>query len=122
MQVIRIVIHIAILYLFYSIGMWIQSALGLFIPGSVIGMILFLTALLTGVFNPRWAEEGASLLIRHLPLLFLPITVGVMEYTHLFKGRGMWIVVVVLVSTVIVMIASGAVTQALIRRKERVES
>lgn len=119
MEVIRITVQIVILYLFYWVGMWIQTTFGLFIPGSVIGMILFLAGLLSGVYDPRWTEAGASFLIRHLPLLFLPITVGVMEYFELFKGRGLWIVFVVLCSTMLVMISSGAVTQWLMQRKER---
>ncbi|WLV24100.1 CidA/LrgA family protein [Aciduricibacillus chroicocephali] len=118
MQVLRLVIHIAILFVFYWLGTWIEHALHLFIPGSVIGMLLFLFCLLTGIFKPKWAEEGASLLIRHLPLLFLPITVGAIEYLDLFKGAGIWIVVIALVSTAMVMLIGGAVTQVLIRRKE----
>lgn len=118
MQVLRLAVHIAILFVFYWLGTWLQHTLHLFIPGSVIGMVLFLICLLTGVFKPKWAEEGASLLIRHLPLLFLPITVGAIEYLHLFKGSGIWIVIIVLGSTALVMVTGGAVTQALIRRKE----
>jgi len=119
MQLIRFIVHIGILFVFYWLGTWIQHTFHLFIPGSVIGMILFLVLLLTGVFKPKWAEEGASLLIRHLPLLFLPITVGAIKYLGLFKGSGIWIVVIVLVSTALVMITGGAVTQLLIRKKER---
>lgn len=122
MQFLRIVAHIAILFVFYWLGTWIQHTLHLFIPGSVIGMILFLIVLLSGWFNPKWAEEGASLLIRHLPLLFLPVTVGAMEYVELFKGRGFLMVIIVLFSTALVMVAGGAVAQALIRRRERQQS
>ena len=41
MQFIRIAVHIGILYMFYAIGTWIQHTFGLFIPGSVLGMISF---------------------------------------------------------------------------------
>lgn len=119
MRLIRIAVHIGILYIFYALGVWIQETLHLFIPGSVIGMILFLALLLSGKYNPRWTEEGASFLIRHLPLLFLPITVGLMDYLDLFKGSGLWIVFVVIVSTVLVMVTSGKTTDWLARRRER---
>lgn len=119
MFIIRITIHILVLYLFYWVGSWLQMTFHLFIPGSVIGMLLFLILLLTKVINPKWLEAGASLLIGHLPLLFLPITVGAIEYLHLFTGSGVRIVLVVLVSTMLVMISSGAVSQAIIRKKEK---
>lgn len=121
MQFIRIIVHIAILYLFYWLGTWIEDTFHLFIPGSVIGMVLFLIALLTGVFKSKWVFDGASFLIRHLPLLFLPITVGVIEYLHLFKGRGIWLVIIVLFSTVLVMVSGGLLSQWLIRQQERGE-
>lgn len=119
MSVVRISVHIGILYMFYAIGVWIQKTLNLFIPGSVIGMILFLALLLSGKYNPRWTEEGAQFLIRHLPLLFLPITVGLIDYLDLFKGSGIWIVFVVLFSTVLVMVTSGKTTDWLAQKRER---
>lgn len=122
MQLIRIAVHIGILYVFYAIGTWIQHTFNLFIPGSVLGMILFLILLLTGVFNPRWVEEGAGVLIKHLPLLFLPITVGVINYLDLFKGYGIWIIIIVLVSTGLVMFSGGFVSQLLNRKEKRGEA
>lgn len=122
MQFIRITVHIGILYVFYMLGTWIEEIFHLFIPGSVIGMILFLGALLSGLFKPKWAEEGAGFLIRHLSLLFLPITVGVIQYVDLFKGRGVWLIVIVLFSTMLVMLSSGLTSQWFIRRQERRET
>ncbi len=42
MDVIRTILHIAILYGFYVLGSWIQELFNLVIPGSIIGMLLLL--------------------------------------------------------------------------------
>src|SRR5699024_1413528 len=119
MDVIRMTLHIFILYIFYWIGTWVQTTFHLFIPGSVMGMVLFFILLLSKVFNPKWIEQGASLLIRHLPLLFLPGTVGAIAYLELFSGRGLWLVGIVLFSTLLVMYSSGAMSQQLVKKREK---
>lgn len=119
MDIIRIIVHIFILYMFYWIGTSIQTTFQLFIPGSVIGMLLFFSLLLSKVFHPKWIELGASLLIRHLPLLFLPATVGAIAYVHLFSGRGMLLILIVLFSTFLVMYTSGIVSQQMVSQREK---
>ena len=76
----KICLHIIILYSFYLLGNWIQISLNLFIPGSVIGMILLFILLLIKGVKITWIEEGATFLINKLPLFFIPATVGIIDY------------------------------------------
>lgn len=119
MGLIRIIIHILILYGFYSIGVWIQRTFDLFIPGSIIGMLLLFTLLATKIVQPKWIEQGTLLLLRHMPLLFLPVTVGILNFLDVFSGRGFLLIVIALVSTLIVMVTSGLTSQLLAVRRER---
>ncbi|WP_240374562.1 CidA/LrgA family protein [Bacillus piscicola] len=114
---IRIGAHILILYAFYYVGMWLQNLLNIVMPGSIIGMLLLLALLFMRVIRPQWIGTGAQLLIAHMPLLFLPVTVGVISYLHVFKGKGLWIIVVTLLSTVAVMTVSGWTVQIMARRR-----
>lgn len=118
LKLIKIIMHIIILYGIYLIGNWIQVALNLFIPGSVIGMVLLFIFLMTNIIKVTWIEEGSKLIINHLTLFFIPATVGVMNYFELFKGNGFLLVLIALLSTALVMALSGVVSQWLMRRKE----
>lgn len=93
----------SVLVVFYLMGSWIQQIFHLFIPGSVIGMLLLFTALSLKIIDVRWIEEGIQFVIRNMMLLFIPATVGIISYFDLFKGQGMLMIVIVLLSTVIVM-------------------
>ncbi len=106
---IRIVFQIGILYIFYYIGLWIQHTFHLLMPGSIIGMLLLFCLLMTKKFKVTWIDKGASFLLSHLPLLFIPVTVGIIDFFDLFKGRGFLSVIVVIVSTILVMITSTLV-------------
>lgn len=118
LKMIKIIIQIVILYIIYLIGNWIQHALNLFVPGSVIGMILLFILLLINVIKVKWIEEGSKLIINHLTLFFIPATVGVMNYFELFKGNGFFLILIALISTALVMGCSGYVSQWFIQRKE----
>lgn len=116
---IRIVLHIGILYLFYMIGVWIQQSFSLVIPGSIIGMILLFILLVTKIFNPKWIEQGTSLLLGHMPLLFLPVMVGILNYLDIFTGRGIVLVFITFVSSVLVFVVSGKISDAIALKGER---
>ncbi|WP_209300569.1 CidA/LrgA family protein [Lentibacillus salicampi] len=112
-------LHIGVLYGIYIMGTWIQQLFNLFIPGSVIGLILLFILLMTGIIKAPWVEDGARFFIKHLALFFIPATVGVINYLDLFSGGGLLLVFIGLVSTLMVMVSAGSVSQLLIKSKER---
>ncbi len=117
MKIVKVIAQIALLYAIYLAGVWIQQTFHLFIPGSIIGMLLLFILLLAGLFRLEWIEAGSLHLIRYLPLLFLPVTVGIIHYLDLFKGKGFFIIIIVLVSTGLVMVSAGQISQWLIMKK-----
>lgn len=116
MKWLKIVVQLAVLFGIYEIGVFIQSALGLFIPGSVIGLILLFLVLMTGIIPVTWIESGSKMMNKHLVLFFIPATVGIMNYYKLFAGKGILLIVIVLFSTACVMGAAGLVSQTLAKK------
>jgi holin-like protein len=72
----------AILTGFFLLGSFLHR-LGVPIPGGVLGLILFFASLQLGVIKLKWVERAAGLLLRHMVLLFVPLTVGLMEMGQL---------------------------------------
>ena len=77
MNIIRIIIQIAILYVFLLIGNVAHTYLHIPLPGSIIGLLLLFLALSQKIFSVKWIEQGASFLLAFLPLLFVPTLVGI---------------------------------------------
>lgn len=117
MKLLTIILHILVLYGLYLLGLWMKTLLSLPIPGSVIGMLLLFVLLITNIIKPIWIEDGTELLLKVMPLLFVPVTVGIINYLDLFAGSGFMLVIIVLFSTLLVMITSGMTTQWLLQRK-----
>jgi holin-like protein len=119
LNIFKIIIHIAFLYVIYLLGNWIQKMLHLVVPGSVIGMIILFLLLWTNIIKVSWVEMGAKFMVQNLALFFIPATVGIMNYFDLFAGKGFLLVLIVLFSTFLVMASSGLTSQRIMLRKER---
>ncbi|RBW71418.1 CidA/LrgA family protein [Bacillus taeanensis] len=115
----NIIFQVAILYGIYQVGVWLQEGLNLFIPGSMIGMLLLVSLLALKVIPIVLIEEGASFMLRHLPFFFLPVTAGIINYFQLFKGKGFLLILVTLLSTIVVMVTAGLTSQQLAKRGEK---
>ncbi|WP_347549227.1 CidA/LrgA family protein [Pseudalkalibacillus hwajinpoensis] len=111
-------LQIGLLFGFYLVGSFLQNAFHLPVPGSVMGMVLLLIGLYLKWVPIGWISIGASALLNHLPLLFIPVTVGIMQHLDFFSGKSLWLIPIVLISTWIVMGVTGWMGQTLGNRKE----
>jgi len=117
MKYIQIIIQILFLFVLFWIGEWIREIFHLMIPGSVIGLVLLFILLISGVIKEKYIRSGANFMMKHLVLFFVPATVGIMDYIDLFKGKGVFLIVITIVSTILVMAVSGFVSQKMQQQK-----
>jgi putative effector of murein hydrolase LrgA (UPF0299 family) len=112
------------IFLCQLIGELLARALGLPLPGPVIGMfLLFLTLVVRGGRTkakgaashavPPALGAAADGLLGHLSLLFVPAAVGVMRYFDLLRANALAIVVAVTLSTALTMAATALTFRAL---------
>lgn len=110
MRVIRIILQISILWLFYYVGVFIVELTGIFIPASIIGLVLLWGAMLLNIINVKWIQDGAGFMIGFLTLFFVPTTVGVIEYPELLTKDGALLVLAVILSTIITIVLTGKIS------------
>lgn len=100
------------------VGEALTFALGLPIPGPVIGMALLLVTLaLRPTLLVRIKATGTTLL-SHLSLLFVPAGVGVMVHFERLSEEGLAIGAAVVGSTLLTIVAVAATASWLIRRTD----
>lgn len=107
--------------LFTFLGEVLREVLPLPVPASIYGLVLMFVALLTGVLKVEKVLETGKFLIEIMPLMFIPAAAGLIDAWPSLKPVGVPIVVIMVVSTVIVMVLSGWVTQFMMRRKKKSE-
>ncbi|KMK77825.1 CidA/LrgA family protein [Alkalihalobacillus pseudalcaliphilus] len=118
MKLIFLVGTIGLLVLYYGIGSWIHQNFIPFVPGSLIGMLLMFVTLIVGkdkLYNR--GKKGASLLIMYLPLFFVPVTVGIIEYSELLSGVGLFLSMTLLLSTIVVLTITSLLIEKSVKNK-----
>jgi holin-like protein len=97
------------IFLFQLVGEMVQKYFALTVPGPVIGLVLLLLAMLISdrIGNKPAAQLKQNLaltaetLLGHLPLLFVPIGVGVVMHITLLEGQLAAVLGVVFIGTVL---------------------
>ncbi|WP_062197703.1 CidA/LrgA family holin-like protein [Massilibacterium senegalense] len=115
----KTVAQLIVICFFYQLGVWIQQAFHLFIPGSIIGMFLLFLLLMTNILRLEWIEDGSHVLLRHLPLLFLPATIGIINYKSLASFYGLQLIFIVIVSSIMVFVISGKTAQYFAKKQQK---
>lgn len=102
-------------------GEFLHTLLPLPIPASIYGIILLFLALDLKLLSLDAIRETSSFLIEIMPVLFIPAAVGILETWGLIRVKWFSYLVITAVTTVIVMVVSGHVTQAIMRLDKKHE-
>lgn len=108
-----------LIYVCLYVGIGLSLVLPVPIPGSVLGMMILFLLLSWQIIPFRWVQPGGHLLIRYMALLFVPISVGVMQYFDLLRSQFGPLVVSCVVSTLLVLLMVSVAGEWLQRRQER---
>lgn len=84
-------------------------ALGLAVPGPVVGMMLLAVLMLVKAPLPSELGSTVDTLLKHLSLLFVPAGVGVIQHFDRLRGEGVQLFAVVLLSTAITLAVTALV-------------
>ena len=102
-------------------GEILSELLPLPVPASIYGIILMLICLGSGIIKVSDIRETSDFLIEIMPLLFVPAAVGLLDSWHILKPVWIQYITITVVTTFLVMIAAGWVTQAVIRHSAKKE-
>jgi len=108
----------AILIGFQFLGVALHR-IGVPIPGSVLGMILFSAALFAGWVKLEWVDKPASLLLRNMLLFFVPVVVTLTRLSAVLTAQWIPIAGSLIVSLVAVVLTTGLVSHRLLRDRNR---
>lgn len=97
---------LAIIVVIFLIGNWLHAH-GVPIPGGVLGLLLFYGAMVSGLLKFRWVERAARLLLRHMVLLFVPLTVGLMDLGPVISRHVFAIAASLAISFLAVLLTTG---------------
>lgn len=92
---------------FLLVGKTVAFFSGLPIPGAVIGLILLFIALNLRLIHYKSLEPATNFLLSHMTLFFVPVGVGLIQYTDLLSQHWLAILVSSAISTLLVLVIVG---------------
>ncbi len=105
----------SIILLISLIGEIIHLFIPLPIPASIYGLLLMLMGLKTKIIPLNAVEDASMFLIEIMPIMFIPAGVGLLDSWEILGAMLIPFIVITLLSTIVVMVATGKVTQFFIR-------
>ncbi|SON48717.1 CidA/LrgA family protein [Vibrio tapetis] len=109
------VVSFAVIMACLLAGLTIQSALGTSIPGSIFGMLLLFALLVFGIVPVEWVKPTSQLFIRYMILLFVPISVGLMDHYEMLAENALPILASAVGGTAIVLVLLGLTLEHILK-------
>ena len=98
---------LVILYIMLYLGNLIAHYVPAGVPGSIWGLLLLFLGLTTRLIHLDWIYLGASLLIRFMAVLFVPVSVGIIKYSDLLIEQVNILLIPNVVSTCVTLVFMG---------------
>jgi holin-like protein len=99
---------------FHAAGIGLHH-LGVPLPAGVLGLLLFLAALATGMVKLKWVERTAGLMVRHMLLLFVPLLAGLTVMGNVLRKDALALIASTVISLVAVLLVTGSLANLLLR-------
>lgn len=98
---------LVILYIMLYLGNLIAHYVPAGVPGSIWGLLLLFLGLTTRLIHLDWIYLGASLLIRFMAVLFVPVSVGIIKYSDLLIEQVNILLIPNVTSTCVTLVIMG---------------
>ena len=103
------------------LGELLHELIPLPIPASIYGLVLMLLCLSLRLIRLHWVRDAAGFLLKIMPSLFIPAIVGLMALDRAALPILLPFLIITLVTTVIVMAATGKTAELVLRAGRRRE-
>lgn len=107
-----------LILLFSFFGEGLKALIPLPVPASIYGLVLLFAALELHIIKPEAVSGAGKFLVEIMPLMFIPAGAGLIDSWEALRPICVPVVVIMVVSTVVVMVFSGRVTQFVIRKRK----
>lgn len=113
--------QIGVVFGLYLAAEGISALLPFTFPASVLSMVILLVLLSCKVLKPQQLKGMSDFMLGNMHLFFVPVCVGVLEYTDVFFQNFWAIILISILTTPLVFFVTGhavQLTMKLLRRKE----
>lgn len=113
--------ELALIFIICLVGEGVAALLPVAFPASVISMVLLMALLLAGVVKDRQIQTVSHFFVANMAFFFLPSFVGLLEHVELLKNSLLPLLLIVILTTPVVYLATGWTVRLLMLRMRKKE-
>ncbi len=112
---IKIIIGFVILCAIQYLCNWIVRLTHIVLPSPILGIIVFALLLQFKIIKKEWVQDICNLLLKNMPLLFVPLFVGIIAYYGIIEKNLIPILINVIVTTTMTLIVTAIFVENVIK-------
>ena len=112
-------LQLVVLGVLYTACQWLVARTKIPVPPGLLALLVLIGLLLSRVVPERAVDRGGDLLLKYLPVIFLPPGIGVIRELHLVRGHGLGLALILLASLFVGQLVAGRVAQAVVNRERK---
>ena len=112
-------LQLVVLGVLYTACQWLVARTKIPVPPGLLALLVLIGLLLSRVVPERAVDRGGDLLLKYLPVIFLPPGIGVIRELHLVRGHGLGLALILLASLFVGQLVAGRVAQAVVDRERK---
>lgn len=117
----KYIFQLGIILIITFIGEVIYKLIPLPIPASIYGLLIMLLCLKTKIIKLEKVKQVGDFMLEIMPLMFIPAAVGLLNVWDELIDILLPIITITLLTTFIVMVTTGKMTQLIISKAKSVE-
>lgn len=91
------------------------NAMHFVLPAPILGIIVFALMLQFKIIKKEWVKDICNLLLSNMPLLFVPLFVGIMAYYGIIEKNLIPIIINVIVTTTVTLVVTALFVENVIK-------
>ena len=115
LRVFKIIVGFIIICAVQFICNCLVKTFNLIIPTPILGLIVFAFLLQVKVIKQAWIEDVCNFLLKIMPLLFVPLFVGIISYYGIIEKNLIPILVNIVLTTTLVLILTALFVENVIK-------
>lgn len=112
---IKITTGFLILCIIQYICNYIVKITHIVLPSPILGIIIFTVLLQLNIIKKVWIEDICNLLLKYMPLLFVPLFVGIISYYGIIEKHLIPILINIIITTTVTLLVSALFVENIIK-------
>ncbi len=114
-KIFKIIIGFLIIITIQFISNYIVKFTHLPMSGAILGLIIFTVLLKYKIINKKYVEDCISLILNYMPLLFIPLFVGIISYYNVIEHDLLKLAFIIILSTLFVLVLTALTVETIIK-------